>query len=85
MIERYVQYPETLSEEMRAEVKAFLEENELARRIAAFYRDYYRELETTEREESPSVKSFVDELLDTIQQEKGGEDRASEANHATGE
>lgn len=67
MIERYVRYPDTLSEEAHAEVEAFIDENELARQIADFYREYYSELNDTDVEESPSVKSFVDNILKTIQ------------------
>lgn len=68
MIERYVRYPETLSEATQQEVEAFLTESDLARRVATFYQDYYRELEALKGAKSPSVESFVGDLLDSIQE-----------------
>lgn len=67
LLERYVRYPQTLSEKERSEVQALLEESELARQIVAFYEDYYSELDELERGESEAVKSFVERILKTIQ------------------
>lgn len=72
-IERYVRFSHTLTGEERTEVEAFLRENELARRVAEFYQDYYSELDAQEEYESAAVKSFVDELLGVIQAESADE------------
>lgn len=74
LLERYVRYPETLSEEECNEVQALLRESELARQIVAFYQDYYSELDELERGESEAVKSFVERILRTIQEDP--EDRS---------
>lgn len=68
LLERYVRYPETLSEEECSEVQALLGESELARQIVEFYQDYYSELDELGRSESESVKSFIERILETIQE-----------------
>lgn len=70
MLERYVRYPQTLSEEEYHTVQALLEESELAQQIVEFYQDYYSELDELDRNESASVKSFIGSILETIQERK---------------
>lgn len=70
MLERYVRYPQTLSEEEYSKVQALLKESELAQQIVAFYQDYYSELDELDRDESTAVKSFVERILETIPKAK---------------
>ena len=44
-VERYVRYPETLSEAERLRVADMLRADTVARRLAAFYRSFYDELD----------------------------------------
>lgn len=64
MIEQYVRYPESLTEEARQNIKAFLAENELAAEIASFYRTFYEELDALEHTTSKKMKSLVKSVLD---------------------
>lgn len=70
MLERYVRYPQTLSEEEHHTVQALLEESELAQQIVEFYQDYYSELDELGRDGSASVKSFIGSILETIRKRK---------------
>ncbi len=47
-VERYVRYPETLSERDRLRVADMLRADPVARRVAAFYRSFYDELDALE-------------------------------------
>ena len=44
-VERYVRYPETLSEAERARIALLLRSDRTARHLAAFYRGFYGELD----------------------------------------
>lgn len=63
LIERYIRYPETLSEAERKEVETQIRESEKGQRIAAFYREYYEELDALEGSVSPAVKAFIKATL----------------------
>lgn len=45
LVERYVGFPDTLDAATRAYVKEQIRTDEAIRRVAAFYRDYYEELD----------------------------------------
>ena len=44
-VERYIRYPETLSETEKLRVGDLLRADPVARRLAAFYRSFYDELD----------------------------------------
>lgn len=56
-VERYVRFPQTLTEGERARVAGLLRADPVARRIAAFYRTFYDELDALE---SPAERSLGD-------------------------
>jgi len=66
-VERYVRFPETLSEAERARIADLLRDDPVARRLAAFYRGFYDELERVANE------GEVDEV------DTGADHRASRA------
>lgn len=63
VIERYVRYPETLSAATREAVEEHLRRSPELARIAAFYHDFYRELDAASEDVSPKIEAFVDELF----------------------
>lgn len=64
MIERYVRYPDSLTEDARQRVRQFLAKNELAAEIAHFYRSFYEELDALEDTTSRKMKTLMKSILD---------------------
>lgn len=47
LIEKYIGFPESLDARTRADVEAYIRDDDTARAIAAFYRKYYAALRGT--------------------------------------
>lgn len=63
LVERYVGFPDTLDAATRAYVEGQIHADEATRRVAAFYRDYYEELN---RLMTPSRMPGGSEQSDTL-------------------
>lgn len=64
LIERYVRFPDTLDADQRARVQRALEEDELAREVAAFLRSFYTEFDA----EDHALNKQADDLLQRLVQ-----------------
>lgn len=74
MIERYVRYPESLSEEERRDVEEALQEDKLLRDIADFYRAFYEELDTLGEDLPPNVGPRIKGILHPDRSEEDAEE-----------
>jgi hypothetical protein len=60
-VERYVRYPDTLSDAERVHVADLLRSDPTARRLAAFYRSFYDELDQLDERGGPAERARDDE------------------------
>ncbi len=61
-IERYVRYPHSLSPEEQRDIEAAIQSSDLVRQIAAFYEEFYAELDQGQlpvNGQAKSLSSFI--------------------------
>ena len=63
MIERYVRYPDTLSEEAQRSIEAYVQQDASAQTLAEFYRSFYQELDNLPQQAPHRVDAFVESLF----------------------
>ena len=60
VIERYIRFPDTLSAEDRERASELLRSDPTARRLAAFYRGYYDELDALDEDRADTPDGDAD-------------------------
>lgn len=62
LIERFVRYPETLSQDQRKMIECVLKTRPTASALELYYREFYKEVDRLSSRIDPSLKTFLDSV-----------------------